>query len=69
MTIKEARRSIEIYQRVQQITGIDHSEEIKACENDIEKIRKSAKTKKMLRNVNANKDQIAWGSLIEKLNK
>lgn len=69
MTIKEARRSIEVYQRVQQITGIDHSEEIKACENDIEKIRKSAKTKKMLRNVNANKDQIAWGSLIEKLNK
>ena len=68
MTIKEATKSIEIYQRIQQITGVDHSEEIKACENDIEEIRKSTRAKKIVRNVKANKDQIAWGGLLERLN-
>jgi cell fate (sporulation/competence/biofilm development) regulator YlbF (YheA/YmcA/DUF963 family) len=68
MTIKEATKSIEVYKRIQQLTGIDHSEEIKACENDIEEIRKSARAKKIVRNVKANKDQIAWGELLNRLN-
>ena len=68
MTIKEAKRSIELYKRVQELTGIDHSEEIKECENDIEKIKQERKTRKMIRNMKATKDHAAWGVLIQKLN-
>ena len=68
MTIKELTKSIEVYRRIQQITGIDHSEEIKACENDIEEIRQERKTRKMVRDMKAKKDFTVWGELIKKLN-
>ena len=68
MTIKEATKSIEIYKRIQELTGVDHSEEIKACENDIEEIKQERKTRKMLRDMKSKKDSTAWGELIKKLN-
>lgn len=68
MTIKELTKSIELYKRAQELTGIDHSEEIKACENDIEEMKQERKTRKMIRDMKANKDFTAWGELIKKLN-
>lgn len=65
MTIKEATKSIEIYKRIQELTGVDHSEEIKACENDIEEIKQERKTRKMVRDMKAKKDFTAWGELIK----
>ena len=68
MTIKEATKSIEIYMRIQELTGVDHSEEIKACENDIEEIKRERKTRKMVRDMKSKKDFTAWGELIKKIN-
>jgi len=64
MTIKEAKQSIEVYKRAEQLTGIDNSEAIRACEDDIEKIRQERKTRKMVREMKAKKDYTAWSELL-----
>lgn len=69
MTIKYLERSIQIYKRTEQITGKSYAGEIALLEDDIEQIRKENRTKKMIRTMNAKKDRIAWGGLIESLQK
>lgn len=67
MTIKDLERSIQIYKRTEQITGKSYAVEISLLKDDIEQIRKENRTKKMIRNMQAKKDQRAWGDLIESL--
>lgn len=67
MTIKELQKSTALYQRLAEITGDDYSAEIAQNEKDIETIRHDRKMAKYLREMNAQKTEVVWGSLIQSL--